>query len=155
MRVDLQRLLPRFVGRRGVVQARRLLAWADAGAESPPESWTRFELLDHGLPAPALQHWVEIAGITAYRLDLAYPLHRIAIEYDGASYHSSPDDRARDERRRARLRELGWIVVVLTREDFAGDGVDRWIARVREAMASRRSATARVSARNWRLEAQS
>lgn len=153
-KVDLRRLLPRFVRRRGVVQARWLVDLADAAAESQPESWSRFEIVRNGLPAPTLQHWVEIAGVTAYRLDLAYPLHRVAIEYDGAAYHSSPADRARDERRRTRLRELGWIVIVLTREDFVGEGVERWIGELRAALASRRSATARVEARNWRLTEQ-
>ena len=80
---DLTRMLARYHRRRGVIQLRELVSWVDPRAESQPESWTRLELLDHGLPMPELQWWIVIDGVPTYRLDLAYPGARIAIEYDG------------------------------------------------------------------------
>ena len=49
--VEMRRLAVRFFRRRGVVQLRELIPLADPRAESPPESWTRLALIDHGLPA--------------------------------------------------------------------------------------------------------
>ena len=99
-RRDLRRLLVRYFRRRGVRQARPLVAMADARSESSGESWTRYEILTHGLPAPEPQHWIEIDGVPTFRLDLAYARHRIAVEYDGQEFHSRDADRQHDSRRR-------------------------------------------------------
>ena len=51
-RQDLRRLLPRYRGRRGVVQLRALVATLDPRAESQPESWVRWFILAEGLTRP-------------------------------------------------------------------------------------------------------
>lgn len=118
---DLAAQLERFRGARGVVQLRRLATLADPRAESPAESLTRLRLIDGGLPVPEVQWEIRNElGIVIYRLDLAYPELKLAIEYDGAEFHTSVEDRARDERRRAHLRRLGWTIVVLTAADVYG-----------------------------------
>lgn len=131
---ELARTLPRYVRRRGVVQLRELAPLVDPRAESPRESWTRLELHDHGLPTPELQWWVTVNGVATYRLDLAYPNARIAIEYDGEDFHSSEADQARDLMRRAWLREHGWIVVVIDKSAFARSADLGWIIEVRDAL---------------------
>jgi hypothetical protein len=133
-RSDLRRLLVRYYRRRGAVQARRLASLVDGRAESAPESWARLELIDHGLPVPTPQCWVLIDDVPTYRLDLAYPRARIAIEYDGEEHHSSSQDRAHDERRRARLRQRGWTVIVLTKASFTDDAVSAWTGEVRRLL---------------------
>ncbi len=125
-RADLRRMLPRYFRRRGVVQLRQLVPLVRADAESQRESWARLAIVDHGLPEPVAQFWVTEAGRPVFRLDLAYPRARIAVEYDGEEWHTSERDRSRDQRRRAWLEERGWVVVVLTKESFA-DG-DPWVA---------------------------
>ncbi len=135
--MDLRRLLVRYFRRRGVRQARPLVAMADPRSESSGESWTRYEILTHGLPAPEPQHWIEVDGIPTFRLDLAYPRHRIAVEYDGQEFHSSDSDREHDRRRRAWLRQHGWIVIVVDRDSFTASEVDAWIRELREALRSR------------------
>lgn len=128
----------RFRGRRGVVQLRGLLPLSDPRSESVRETWVRLSLRDAGLPTPVPQHWVEIGGSPRYRLDLAYPAHRIAIEYDGGEFHDASDEqRARDRVRRDWLREQGWTVIVVRNGDFTGDRLDRWIGRVRAALRDR------------------
>lgn len=118
---DLYVELPRFRGARGVVQLRRLVPLADAGAESPAESRLRLQLHDAGLPPPAVQYEVRTAyGALVARLDLAYPDLLLAVEYDGRDFHTTPQAQAHDRARRARLRRLGWTVVVLTSEDVYG-----------------------------------
>ncbi len=54
-----------------------------ARAESRPEARLYRLIVDAGLPAPVQQHWVDVDG-ERYRLDLAYPALRVAVEYDGA-----------------------------------------------------------------------
>ena len=111
--------LERFAGRRGVIQLRQLIEIAHELAESPGESATRLAIIDAGLPPPELQHWVTVNGVPTYRLDLAYPAHRVAVEYDGREFHDSPEQRAKDAARRRWLREHGWTVIVVTKDDLA------------------------------------
>ena len=134
-RRDLRRLLLRYYRRRGVVQARQIVALADGRAESPGESWTRLEIVDRGLPEPVLQHWVLVDRVPTYRLDLAYPHARIAVEYDGDDHHTSVADRQRDAQRRDHLHRLGWKVVVVNKHSFTYDAATAWIAEVRAGLA--------------------
>ena len=127
--------LPRFRRRRGVVKARELVSIADPLAESPRESRTRLAIHDAGLPVPTLQHWVEEHGTPVYRLDLAYPRHRVAVEYDGAEWHDrTPAQRDGDRRRRQWLRERGWTVIVVRRGDFDAERRHRWLGELRAAL---------------------
>jgi hypothetical protein len=130
--------LVRYFRRRGVVQARRLVPHADPRAESPGESWVRWEIIDHGLPTPELQWWVrDEFGRLRYRVDLAYPKHRIAVEFDGREFHSKPEQRALDRQRRKWLRDRGWTVIVVTKDDLGLEAVDGWIGEIREALRQR------------------
>jgi very-short-patch-repair endonuclease len=46
-----------------------------------------------------------------YRIDLALPTYKIAIECDGRAYHSTPQQKAHDRRKNAYLRKHGWRVL--------------------------------------------
>ncbi len=129
----------RFRRRRGVIQLRELIPLSDPLAESVRESWTRLALIDAGLPAPELQWWVEVDGVPTYRLDMAYPGHRVAVEYDGSAFHSSDADRERDRARREHLTALGWTVIVVRSGDFVGQRLRDWITQVRTALADHRT----------------
>jgi hypothetical protein len=80
--------LPTGPGRR--VRALRTLVRERRGTsergESIPENRLYRWLVRAGLPAPVPQFPVEIDG-RRYRIDLAYPHERIAIEYDGWDAH--------------------------------------------------------------------
>jgi hypothetical protein len=129
--------LPRFRGRRGVIQLRVVIALASPLAESPGESWVRMCLVDAGLPTPVLQHSIRVGGFELYRLDLAYPAHRICIEYDGVDFHETEDQRAADAERREWLRENGWTVIVVTKDDLDKAAVARWTSDVRTVLTRR------------------
>jgi hypothetical protein len=131
---EMRHVLPRYFRRRGVIQLRELVPLVDPRAESQPESWTRLELLDSGLPDPELQWWVEMDGVPTYRLDLAYPHAKIAIEYNGEEFHTSEVDRRKDAVRRDWLRAQGWTVIVVTREDFTSTTQRYWIHEVTDAL---------------------
>jgi len=136
-RRDLRVLLRRYRRRRGVVQLRRLVPLVDPRAESQPESWVRWFIIDEGLPHPVPQVWVTVEGALV-RLDLAYPRARILVEYDGEEFHSSPADREHDEQRREALRRAGWIVIVVTKADLGPEARDTWLRELFDALQSRR-----------------
>jgi hypothetical protein len=144
---DMTRLLPRYFRRRGVIQLRELVPIVDPRAESPRESWMRLEMHDFGLPAPQLQWWVDVDGVPTYRLDVAYPHARIAIEYNGADHHSSPQDRAQDEARCAWLRAHGWTVIVIDSTAFAPDSDLSWLVAIRDALTATQQPPRRVFSR--------
>jgi hypothetical protein len=132
-RGDLANEALRFRGRRGVIKLRHVIAMASPLAESPGESWIRLAILDAGLPDPQLQLVVVLEG-RELRLDLGYDKHRVAIEYDGREFHTTPTQQATDEARRELLRANGWTVIVVTKDDLDRESTSRWIAEVRAAL---------------------
>ncbi len=105
-----------------IVQARQLTELIDARAESPGESWTRLRISDARLPRPDLQIRIcDPRGREIARLDLGYEGQRIAAEYDGADFHTTPEDRAHDEARRDYLREVaGWRFAIADKAAILG-----------------------------------
>jgi Protein of unknown function (DUF559) len=132
---DVELLVRRYAGRRGIARARHALELSDSGAQSPKESWLRVVLIRAGLPRPQTQIPVpdEFGNAIAY-LDMGWENVKVAVEYDGEQHRS---DRARykwDLRRLEMLERLGWIVVRVV----AGDRPAEIISRVRAALARRK-----------------
>jgi hypothetical protein len=144
---DYERQLHRFKRRRGCKQARELAPLAIPDAESQGESWTRMAIIDDGLTPPRAQVEVLVPDHGGVRLDLAYEHLRIAIEYDGVEFHTSDEDRAADRRRREALRRAGWIVIVVTKDDFTGARLETWLSELRAAIAERVPAYRRAYSR--------
>jgi hypothetical protein len=136
---DMRVLMRRYRRRRGVVQLRRLVNVVDPAAESQPESWVRWFIIERELPVPTPQVWVEIEGLS-FRLDLAYPRARIAVEYDGEEFHRTPEQRAHDARRRALLVAAGWVVIVVTKHDLAPERREQWLRELAGVLRQRRVA---------------
>jgi hypothetical protein len=131
---EMHELLPRFAGRRGVVQLRELIPLATPKAESSGESWTRLAIIDDGLPAPTPQVWVHEGARRKFRVDLAYEKCKVAVEYDGEHFHESEDQQAHDEARRSWLRKRGWTVIVVNRDSFSPDALADWLLELRRAL---------------------
>jgi hypothetical protein len=131
---DMKRLLPRYFRRRGVVQLRQLVPIADGRAESSGESWTRLAILDACLPAPEPQYWVLVEGRPTYRLDLAYPRAKVAVEYDGREFHEADEQREADAKRRKWLRDHGWTVIVVDKDSFTAEALEAWLGELRAAL---------------------
>jgi hypothetical protein len=100
-------------GRPGVKRLPDIVELADPMAESPMESRLRVLLVRSGLPVPAVQYELRCSGLVVARFDLAYPLARLAIEYDGGLH----DDRL-DRRRDLRTGQLGWYTARFTAGDL-------------------------------------
>lgn len=135
---ELQLGVTRFRRRRGVVQLRQLVPLTDPRSESPRESATRLMILEACLPTPTPQWWVEVDGVLRFRLDLAYPHLRVAIEYDGRDFHDRNDEqRQYDAQRRAWLRAHGWTVIVVNADSLFSGEDDGWVRELKDALRSR------------------
>ena len=104
-------------GRRGIVHVRELVPHADAAAESPMESEARLVMLDGHLATPELQYQIVDRSGRIWRLDFAWPLRKLAVEYDGFDWHSDPASFARDRQKRAALMEMDWTVLSIVADD--------------------------------------
>jgi hypothetical protein len=104
-------------GRRGIVKLRRLIALADARAESPMESEARLVMIDGGLPAPILQHEIIDSGGRLRRLDFAWPDAMVAAEYDSETWHTGSAALRRDREKLAAVQDLGWTVIPILADD--------------------------------------
>jgi very-short-patch-repair endonuclease len=118
---------------RGVARLAEALACADARAGSPMESRLRMLLVLAGLPRPGVQYPVQDpVRRRAVWLDLAYPDHRIGIEYEGAE-HTEPDRVLRDAGRYTRLVDAGWRIYRYTEFEISRER-DRIVAEITRAM---------------------
>jgi very-short-patch-repair endonuclease len=104
-------------GRRGIVHVRELVPHADPAAESPMESEARLVMLDGHLATPELQYEIVDRSGRMWRLDFAWPLRKLAVEYDGFDWHSDPASFARDRQKRAALMEMDWTVLSIVADD--------------------------------------
>lgn len=123
---DVELLIQRYAGRRGVKRARAALSLADPGSESPRETWLRLLLIRAGLPAPITQIPVldEFDQIIA-RLDMGWEDVKIAAEYDGDHHRTDRWQFNRDIARTETLTAIGWIVVRVTALDTPGAIIHR------------------------------
>jgi very-short-patch-repair endonuclease len=110
---------------------------SDPRAQSPMETRSRLALVLRGLPRPELQYTVYTAlGEFVARLDMAYPLLKLAIEYDGRG-HLTAWQQQSDARRLNKLDAAGWSVLRFTAPDILHTP-DATAAQVRDAIARRR-----------------
>jgi len=106
-------------GRRGVRRLLAVIPLADPRSESPMETRTRIVIIDGGLPPPEVQYEVlDRWGHVIARLDLAYPFHRLGIEFDGRVAHSSASSFARDRQRQNELLGAGWVLMRFVARDI-------------------------------------
>jgi very-short-patch-repair endonuclease len=134
-KVDEVRLLAeRYPGRRGILSARNAIRLADAGAQSPRETWLRLLLTRAGLPRPQTQIPVsDEFGEVTYYLDMGWEEVKVAVEYDGEQHRRDRRQYTWDIRRRETLERLGWTVIRVV----AGDRPAEIVSRVRAALARR------------------
>ncbi|MGB3286616.1 MULTISPECIES: DUF559 domain-containing protein [Mycobacteriaceae] len=116
-RRQLRSAAARQGGRRGIVAVRDLIPLADGRSDSAMESEARLRMIDGGLPVPELQYKIVDRNFQIWTVDFAWPAYRVAVEYDGFDFHSSPEALRRDRRKRAALQDVGWTVLSLVDDD--------------------------------------
>jgi very-short-patch-repair endonuclease len=114
---DIDTLIDRHRGTRGIVQLREVVRLADSGAESPQETRTRLLLTDAGLRPQQTQIDVfNRFGDHVHRIDMGWPKWKVGVEYDGEQHWSNPAIRAKDIDQQAELEALGWRIVRVSSE---------------------------------------
>jgi len=102
---------------RGARRGRLVLSFADDGAESARESWTRFAFLAAGWPPPQTQVRVE-TRLGVFWADLGWPQWRVLVEYDGvAKYDEHGRALLAEKHRNSAISESGWRAVHVTKDD--------------------------------------
>jgi len=128
---DLWRAHLRNKGRYGSPRARRLLQAASSGARSEAE-----RLLVKLLRTAGITGWTANYPVGPYKIDVAFPELKIAIETDGWAFHSDPDAFRRDRKRQNYLILQGWRVLRFTWLDLV-EYPQRVIAEIRAAISAR------------------
>lgn len=68
-------------------------------------------IADARLPLPNARFWVPENARGIYRLDLAYPNERVAVEADSREHHSREVDLIADQIRQNDIVSWGWAVL--------------------------------------------
>ena len=111
-RTEVDAVLGRHPGVRGLSQLRRVIDLMDGGAESPQETRTRLLIVTAGLPRPQTQIVVcDAWNMPFARIDLGWTEWKVGIEYDGPQHWTDPRQRTRDIDRYAELTARGWVIV--------------------------------------------
>ena len=114
---DVEAELPAVPHLPGLTSLRALLADAGAGSHSHLEIIGLRALRAAGLPPPHLQYEIPL-GYGMLHVDAAWPEIKLAVEFDGATYHANRDAWQRDLRRDAALAALGWVVLRFSYADI-------------------------------------
>lgn len=114
---DLESAVREQKGRRGIVQVRELLQYADGRAESGMESEARLVMIDYGVPLPELQYEIQGRDGEIYRVDFAWPEQRVAAEYESIEWHAGRLEMIRDKKRYAGVQETGWTLIPIVVDD--------------------------------------
>ena len=117
-------------GRYGSPAARRLLQAASDGARSEAE-----RLLVKLLKEAGITGWRTNYPVGGYKVDVAFPGPKVAIETDGWAFHSDQDDFQNDRERQNNIALLGWQVLRFTWLDLV-EYPQRVIAVIRSAISA-------------------
>lgn len=134
-RAQLEEVVQRMTGQRGVKRARQAIPLIDPRSESPRESIVRILLHERGFPPPTPQvNIFDAEGRFIARGDLVYEKERIVIEYDG-EHHLTRQTQAKDASRRGKLAVNNWLIVTVVAEDVSRP--ERLVAKVQAALDAR------------------
>jgi hypothetical protein len=132
---DLADMLDRHKGTPGIRKARLALEQARVGADSAPETRLRLALEYAGLPEPELNVPMELGAGVVRQPDLAYPEHRVAVEYEGEG-HSEAAQIVRDIAREEDFARAGWLPVRISKRHMKNEA-QAAVAKIRTALLSR------------------
>lgn len=125
------------VRRLGASKLRNALELVRVGSSSRPETHLRLDIADAALPEPTLDHDVfDGSGRKLGHSELAYPEHRIAIEYEGDHHRTSRQQWNRDIVKYESYAAAGWRVVRITSEHLyvrPGQAAERVASALRDA----------------------
>jgi hypothetical protein len=108
---EVEDLLSRSRGHRGIRRLRRVLERGDLDGENRPMSGLEMHYAalcaEAGLPKPAMNRWILLAD-EYHQVDFLWRAQKVVVEVDSSRYHRSGWKLARDERRTQLLRAAGF-----------------------------------------------
>jgi hypothetical protein len=123
---DVELLVHRYRGRRGIKNARTALDLVDAGAESPRETWLRLLAVRAGFPRPRTQIPVyDEYGVLAGVFDMGWEDVKVAADYEGEQHRTDRGRFNRDIRKAETVTRLGWTDIRVTCMDGEADIIKR------------------------------
>lgn len=125
---EVQSVIDRHPGLRGVKRLPIALGLADGGAQSPKETWLRLLFIDAGLPRPSTQIRVYDGRRLVRVLDMGWEKYKVAAEYDGDQHRTRRTQYVKDIRSKRALARLRWESLNVVNEDAPTFIVD-WAAR--------------------------
>ena len=137
---EMEDLLARSKGHRGICKLRRVLEHGDLSGENVPKSGLeeRFASLcaKHGLPKPAINRWI-LLGDEYHQVDFLWRAQKVVIEVDSKRYHQTGWKLARDARRDELLPASGYRHDRVS-EDLLDQRPLEAVAKARTLLESRR-----------------
>jgi very-short-patch-repair endonuclease len=132
--IEVEALVERHRGARGIVQLRQAVSLSDSGAESPQETRTRLVLTDAGLRPRRTQIEVfDQFGEFVHRIDMGWDDWLVGVEYDGAQHWTDPAIRGHDIETQAQLEAMGWRIIRVS-ADMLRYRANTIVARTRAAL---------------------
>lgn len=119
---ELEAVVERYAGSRGIGEARRLVRIASQDSESEAE-----RLFVRLLREAGVTGWVQQLRFGRWRIDFGWPDLRVAIEIDGLAFHYQHDRFQADRAKYNALDAAGWRKKVYTWHDLTdrpGEVVD-------------------------------
>lgn len=130
---DLQRMINRHKGKRGLRKAKEAVKLVRVGSDSPQETLLRLAVARAGLPEPELNvPIISEDGMRHHEPDLSYRKYRIGIEYEG-EHHGEEGQMVRDIDRSERYAALGWTEVRISKRHMFNDAKPA-VAKIRTAL---------------------
>ena len=130
---DLQRMIDRHKGKRGLRRAKEAIKLIRVGSDSPQESLLRLALMRAGLPEPELNvPIISEDGARHHEPDLSYRKYKVGIEYEG-EHHGDEGQVVRDIARSERYGALGWTEVRISKRHMFNDAKPA-VSKVRAAL---------------------
>jgi hypothetical protein len=118
---DLQRMIDRHKGKRGLRRAKEAIKLIRVGSDSPQETLLRLAIVRAGLPEPELNvPIIAEDGTRHHEPDLSYRKYRIGIEYEG-EHHGEEGQIVRDIARSERYAALDWTEVRISKRHMVND----------------------------------
>jgi hypothetical protein len=128
---DLQRMIDRYKGKRGLRRAKEAIKLARVGSDSPQETLLRLAMVRAGLPEPELNvPIISEDGTRHHEPDLSYRKYRIGIE---GEHHGGEGQIVRDIDRSERCAALGWTEVRISKRHMLSDAKPA-AAKIRTAL---------------------
>jgi hypothetical protein len=120
-RGQLQRVFPHVCARRGPAVSGPVLLRAALLHAGETSALGVLSVFTHRSVPPSIGQFVVSVEGRRRKLDRAWPEVCLAVELDGARFHTDPEARQRDLARDAALASIGWLVLRFTYADVLRD----------------------------------